>query len=129
MTDTATGLRVVRPDPAQATPVQMDGVKETRMEILVGRQHGAPNFSMRHFVVAPGGHTPHHKHDYEHEVVVLEGEADVQYGPQVQRVRAGDVLYIAPNQMHQFRNAGTGPMRFLCMVPTSFDCGKPTPGS
>lgn len=84
------------------------------MEILVGRQHGAPNSSMRHFVVAPGGHTPHHKHDYEHEVVVLEGEADVQYGPQVQRVRAGDVLYIAPNQMHQFRNAGTGPMRFLC---------------
>jgi hypothetical protein len=31
--------------------------------------------------------------------------------------------------MHQFRNAGTGALRFLCLVPTTFDCGKPTPGS
>ena len=47
--------RIVRPDPARAAPVRMDGVKEARMEILVGREHGAPNFAMRHFVGAPGG--------------------------------------------------------------------------
>jgi quercetin dioxygenase-like cupin family protein len=121
--------RIVRPDPARAAPVRMDGVKDARMEILVGREHGAPNFSMRHFVVAPGGHTPLHSHNYEHEVVILEGEADVNYGTSVHRVRGGDVLYVAPNEMHQFRNAGTGDFRFLCFVPTSFDCGKPTPGS
>lgn len=99
------------------------------MEILVGREHGAPNFSMRHIVVAPGGHTPHHSHDYEHEVVVLEGEADVTLGDGVHRARAGDVLYIPANAMHQFRTAGEAAFRFLCMVPTTFDCGKPTPGS
>ncbi len=122
-------LLIVRPDPARTAPVEIPGVKDTRMEVLVGRAHGAPNFSMRHFVVAPGGYTPHHSHDYEHEVVVLEGEADVTYGTATHRVRAGDVLYIAANQMHQFRNAGAAEMRFLCLVPTSFDCGKPTPGS
>lgn len=122
-------FRLVRPDASQATPVQMDGVKDVRMEILVGRQHGAPNFAMRHFVVQPGGYTPHHQHDYEHEVVILEGEAQVQFGGTTHRARAGDVLFIPANNMHQFRNEGSGPMRFLCLVPTTFDCGKPTPGA
>ena len=125
----ASTLHLVRPNPANAVPVAMDGVKDTRMEILVGRQHGAPNFAMRHYVVAPGGHTPHHAHNYEHEVIIIDGEADVTYGTATHRIRSGDVLFIAPNQMHQFRNVGAVPLRFLCMVPTSFDCGKPTPGS
>ena len=68
----ASALHLVRPNPANAVPVAMDGVKDTRMEILVGRQHGAPNFAMRHYVVAPGGHTPHHAHNYEHEVIVID---------------------------------------------------------
>jgi quercetin dioxygenase-like cupin family protein len=122
-------FRQVRPDPARAEPLSMDGVKGTRMEMLVGRAHGAPSFSMRHFVVEPGGHTPHHQHDYEHEVVILEGEADVLFDSATHRARAGDVLFIPANHMHQFRNAGQEAMRFLCMVPTTFDCGKPTPGS
>lgn len=121
--------RIVTPDPARTQPVDMPGVKDTRMEVLVGRAHGAPTFSMRHFVVAPGGHTPHHQHNYEHEVVILDGEADVSLGDTTARVRGGDVLYIPANEMHQFRNAGAGNLRFLCMVPTTFDCGKPTPGS
>lgn len=126
---TAAGARIVTPDPSRTQPVDMPGVKDTRMEVLVGRAHGAPTFSMRHFVVSPGGHTPHHQHNYEHEVVILDGEADVSLGDTTARVRGGDVLYIPANEMHQFRNAGAGNLRFLCMVPTTFDCGKPTPGS
>jgi len=99
--------RIVRPDPARAAPVRMDGVKDARMEILVGREHGAPNFSMRHFVVAPGGHTPLHSHNYEHEVVILEGEADVTYGTSVHRVRGGDVLYVPYTWSHATVNLRT----------------------
>lgn len=107
----------------------MDGVSGVRMEVLVGRADGAPTFSMRHFVVEPGGHTPHHAHNYEHEVVILEGEAEVQHGAEVHRVSAGSALLIEANQMHQFRNTGRDPLRFLCFVPVTFDCGKPVPGS
>jgi len=107
----------------------MEGADRVRMEILVGRADGAPSFSMRHFVVEPGGHTPHHQHDYEHEVVILEGEAEVTHGDEKRSVGAGSVLMVEPNCMHQFRNTGSTPLRFICMVPVSFDCGKPTPGS
>lgn len=116
-------------DPAKTKPVAMDGVSGVRMEILVGRADGAPNFALRHYVVEPGGHTPHHQHDYEHEIVILEGEAEVTHGDSKERVSAGSVLMIEPNSMHQFRNTGTTPLRFLCLVPVTFDCGKPTPGS
>lgn len=122
-------MLVRRIDPERAKPVTMDGADRVRMEILVGRADGAPNFAMRHFVVEPGGHTPHHQHDYEHEVVILEGNAEVRQGDEVERVGPGSVLLIEANRMHQLRNPGPGPMRFICLVPVTFDCGKPTPGS
>ena len=67
-------MRIRKTDPATTTPVEMDGVKDVTMQVMVGRADGAPNFASRHFVVQPGGHTRHHSHDYEHEVYIIEGE-------------------------------------------------------
>ncbi|MCH2153874.1 MAG: cupin domain-containing protein [Phycisphaerales bacterium] len=116
-------------DPSTTTPVEMEGVKDVTMEVMVGRADHAPNFSMRHFVVQPGGHTPLHQHDYEHEVFIVEGEAEAECAGEVHTIKAGDVLYVPANDLHQFRNTSGAPMRFLCLVPVTFDCGKPTPGS
>ena len=113
--------------------IEMDGVKDVTMRVLVGRGDGAPNFAMRHFTVDPGGHTPRHQHNYEHEVYVLEGEGRAESDGTFHRVRAGDVLYVEPNVVHQFVNDGDAPFKFLCLVPVSYDCGQgqtePTPGS
>jgi quercetin dioxygenase-like cupin family protein len=109
--------------------MQMEGVKGVTMRMMVGRADGAPNFAMRHFTVEPGGHTPHHRHNYEHEVYVLEGRARVEQDGQFKEICAGDVVYVPPNALHQFVNIGPTPFKFLCLVPVTFDCGKPTPGS
>jgi quercetin dioxygenase-like cupin family protein len=37
------------------------------MRDLISEKDGAPNFRLRHFVIEPGGHTPLHRHDWEHE--------------------------------------------------------------
>lgn len=115
------------------TPMEIDGVKGVQMRLLVGRADGAPTFSMRHFTVEPGGYTPHHQHNYEHEVMILEGSGEAHYGDDVNPINAGDVLFIEPNMMHQFRNTGQTDLKFLCLVPTTHDCGcdgmQPTPGS
>jgi len=111
-------------------PVNMDGAEGISMSMMVGREHGAPNFSMRQFKVAPGGHTPHHQHDYEHEVLVLEGEGDVLLEGQRRPIKAGDTLFVPPDHEHQFRTPAGGPgLRFICLVPASRNCGDPTPGS
>ena len=32
---------------------------------------------------------------------------------------AGDVVLVKPNEVHQFRNSGEQPMKFLCLIPNS----------
>jgi quercetin dioxygenase-like cupin family protein len=74
---------------------------------------------MREFEVAPGGYTPRHSHDYEHEVFVLEGNGVVFEGDQQHQLATGDVIFVQPNEVHQFRNTGLAPMKFLCLIPNS----------
>ncbi|MBL9119523.1 MAG: cupin domain-containing protein [Phycisphaerae bacterium] len=107
----------------------MEGTQGVSMRILVGRSDGAPNFALRQFSVAAGGHTPHHSHNYEHEVVVIGGAGTVTYGEERFPLTEGDVLLVQPNVMHQFQADRGSDLKFLCLVPVSFDCGKTTPGS
>ncbi|MHC4947733.1 MAG: cupin domain-containing protein [Planctomycetota bacterium] len=120
-------IRRVEEIPAE--PMRMEGVQDVSMRMVVGRADGAPNFAMRHFTVAAGGHTPRHQHPYEHEVYVLGGEGRLEYDGDFHAIRGGDAVFIEPDRMHQFVNTGGEPLRFLCLVPVTHDCGRPTPGS
>ena len=100
-----------------SVPVEMQGAQGCQVRWLVGEPDGAPNFAMRQFEIAPGGHTPKHSHPYEHEVFVLAGAGLVLEGDQPRPLHAGDVLYVAPDEVHQFRNTGDEPLKFLCLVP------------
>lgn len=128
-------MLIRNPQDTQAKAMDMPGASGVTMRLMVSRDDGAPNFAMRIFEVQPGGHTPRHQHNYEHEIMILEGQADVGTSDDEAddtTAKAGDVLYIPANQTHQFRNAGDGVLKFMCMVPTEFDCGgkpAPTPGS
>lgn len=100
-------------------PVTMEGSVGCKVRWLVDESVGAPNFAMRQFEVSPGGYTPRHFHPYEHEVYVLEGEGIVMEGDTVHPLKSGDVIFVAPNEIHQFKNIGAGPLKFLCLVPNS----------
>lgn len=105
-------------------PVAMDGASGAKMRMLVGPQDGARNFHMRHFEVEPGGFTPHHQHDYEHEILVLKGQGVAQSEQGERRFAAGDVIWVPPNELHQFRNTGPTPLEFICLIPAPQDCAR-----
>lgn len=113
---------------APMRPVEMPGTQGATMAIMVGREHGAPNFSLRHIRVEAGGHTPRHSHDYEHEVFVVSGAGTVLLEGQERPIRAGDVVYVPAEEEHQFKASAEG-LRFLCLVPGTRNCGEATPGS
>ena len=119
-------MKVNHYDDIESRPVEMEGASGCSVRWLVGESDGAPNFAMRRFEVAPGGYTPQHSHPYEHEVYVLEGAGVVYEGDVEHPLQAGDVIFVAPDEVHQFRNTGSEPMRFLCMVPNSAAGGKVT---
>jgi quercetin dioxygenase-like cupin family protein len=112
-------MRVVNNMNVESRAVDMEGSSGCTVRWLVGRTDGAPNFAMRQFEVAPGGYTPKHHHPYEHEVFVLEGQGEVYEGDQPHPLKAGDVVLVTPDEVHQFRNTGDSPLKFLCLIPNS----------
>lgn len=128
-------MLIRKPQDVDARKMDMPGADGVTMRLMVGRDDGAPNFAMRLFEVEPGGCTPRHSHNYEHEVMILQGQAAVGKDNDEandESAGAGDVLFVPANQTHQFRNTGPDVLKFMCFVPTEFDCGgsvSPTPGS
>ena len=104
-----------------AQPVQVEGAHGVEIRLLVHQAQGASNFYMRQFLLAAGGHTPRHSHAWEHEVYILAGEGEAWTGVEYRKIGPGDAVFVAPNEEHQFRNVGSGQLKFLCMIPS---CGK-----
>jgi quercetin dioxygenase-like cupin family protein len=102
---------------ADAKAMEMEGARGVTMRVLLGLEAGAPTFVMRMFEVAPGGHTPMHTHDWEHEVYVLDGMGEVASPEKRLRLEPGAAVLVAPGETHQFVNTGSATLRFLCLIP------------
>ena len=121
-------MKIQSIDTHTQTPVTMPGATGARMRMLVGPAEGAAVFHMRHFEVEPGGFTPHHQHNYEHEILILKGQGSAQSEQGERTFHAGDVIWVAPNEKHQFRNTGSVPLEFICLIPAPQDCAAPAAG-
>ncbi|MBN2562717.1 MAG: cupin domain-containing protein [Phycisphaerae bacterium] len=108
----------------QQNDVEMDGAEKVKMRMLIGPEHGAKNFHMRHFEVAPGGHTPHHQHDYEHEVFVLKGTGHFKSEQGDRPFKPGDVAFIPATEKHGIVNDGDTPCEIICLIPAAEDCSR-----
>jgi len=108
----------------EAEEVLEEGAKGVRVRWLIDRKLGADKFAMRMFEFQPGGHTALHSHPWEHEVYILEGSGVVVAGGRRYEVKAGTVVYIPPNEPHQFRNEGGSVLRMLCMIPVEGCAGR-----
>jgi len=104
-----------------AQDVEVDGAEGVRIQWLFGKDDAPENFYMRLFELAPGGHTPRHGHPWEHEVYILEGEGIVASTAGDQPLTAQSVVHVPAGEVHQFRNTGRAPLKFLCLVPKTAD--------
>lgn len=93
-------------------------------QTLIGGAEGTP-FHLRYFEVEPGGYTTYERHAHQHVVVALRGKGEVRLGEAWESLSFGDVVYVSPNDPHQFRAAGDEPFGFLCIVAAERD--RPTP--
>ena len=115
-------MKVLPIDSHEQNPVAMNGANGVKMRMLIGPDDQAPNFHMRHFEVQPGGFTPHHQHDYEHEIVVLKGQGVAKSERGDRPIKAGDVIYVPANEKHQFNNPSDAPLEFICLIPAPKNC-------
>ena len=94
-----------------------NGAKGVKIRWLIHRKLGAKNFEMRLFEVDRGGYTPYHTHPWEHEVFVLEGNGFVKSEKGNIKIGPGSVVFVKPDEPHQFVNAGDGLLKFICVIP------------
>ncbi len=86
--------------------------------VLIGPNEGAPYFAIRYFEIPPAGQSSFEQHAHDHGIVILRGRARMLLGSDVHEVAAGDAIYIASNEPHQFETIGDEPLGFLCVIPS-----------
>ena len=94
------------------------GVNGVKMRRVIAEKEGAPNFVMRVFEIEPGGNTPLHTHDWEHEVFILNGSGIVVDPSGDHDIKGGDVIFVPGKEEHQFRNESDEALEFICLIPT-----------
>ena len=101
-----------------AVTMNNDVAKGITARVLIGKKDGAPNFCMRMFEIAPGGHTPLHAHAWEHEMFYHSGHGEVFGEGRWSPVAAGNMVFVKGGEDHQVRNTGSEPLVFICLIPS-----------
>jgi len=78
-------------------------------------------FEVRYFEISPGGCSSLEYHQHAHVVVCLKGKGKVRLGDKHYVLKYLDIVYIAPNEIHQLANPYNEPFGFLCIVDSERD--------
>ncbi len=109
--------KVFRYDGVEAKEVVVEGASKVKVRWLITKEMGAKNFAMRVFEIESGGCSPLHKHPWEHEVFILDGSGRLFDGEKSIPLKARDVVFVPPDELHQFKNDGKTTLRFICLIP------------
>jgi len=112
-------LKMMKTLDVGAKEIRMEGVEGVTVRWLISKDDDAPNFAMRLFEVAPGGHSPLHIHDWEHEVYIVDGTGELEFEGARRPFGKGWFLFVPPGREHRFVNTGEDALRFLCLVPNN----------
>jgi quercetin dioxygenase-like cupin family protein len=110
--------KVFRYDAVEAKDVTDEGASKFKVRWLITKELGAKKFVMRVFEAESGGCSPLHKHPWEHEVFILNGSGRLFDGEKAIPFKDRDVVFVPPDEMHQFKNDGKSTLRFICLIPS-----------
>ncbi len=98
---------------ADQIPYTGDDRKKGR-RFMLGTTHTGFNVEVHETILGPGevSHPPH-QHANEEIIVILEGTIESFVEGKTDRAGAGSISYFATNEMHNFKNVGAGPCRYV----------------
>jgi quercetin dioxygenase-like cupin family protein len=110
-------MRIKQYAEVEATHFDSGEAKAVAARVVIGKKDHAENFFMRVFAISPGGHTPKHAHDWEHEMFVHAGAGEIFGNGQWNPMKAGNVMFVPANEVHQMKNTGQETLVVVCLVP------------
>ena len=105
------------------TKMAMEGAKDVWKQVPISNEDGSPHFSFRVFTIEPNGHTPYHRHPFEHLNYVIDGEGVlVAESGEERDIKEGDFALVLPGEKHQYKNKSeSAPLIMICAVPKEFE--------
>lgn len=105
----------------EVTPINVEEIEEATHGMTIRRVistvDGATDFVMDVFEIEPGGHSALHTHPWEHQAFVISGTGVLVGDDGEAPFNVGDVIFIPSGEIHQFRNTGSVPVEFICLIP------------
>jgi mannose-6-phosphate isomerase-like protein (cupin superfamily) len=91
--------------------------KATFRGILEGRTHTGDYLEVHETVLEPGG-APHpaHHHVGEEMFLISSGTMEITINGKATRLGPGSAAFVASNEEHGLRNAGTGPAQYFVVT-------------
>ncbi|HSM01299.1 MAG TPA: cupin domain-containing protein [Acidimicrobiia bacterium] len=83
------------------------------VKMMIDSDLGADLSTMFMVQYVPGGFAGAHDHPLEEAYLFLEGEAEAKFDGETYRLEAGDVAWAGVGCVHEFRNVGSGHVRWL----------------
>lgn len=116
-------MKISRLDELVKIKPNMEGAENIYKQVPISKDDGTPSFCFRVFTVEPGGHTPFHRHPFEHLNYVIRGNGTiVMEGGEECEIKEGEFVLILPGEEHQYKNTSTSePMLFICAVPNEYE--------
>jgi quercetin dioxygenase-like cupin family protein len=114
-------MLVTRLSDVEKTVPAMEGAKDIYKQIPLSKKDGVPTFSFRVFTIKPGGHTPFHRHPFEHMNYVIKGSGVLVATDGGLELSNGDFALVLPDEKHQFRNTGKSDLVIICAVPKEYE--------
>ena len=110
-------MRIKQYAEVEATHFDSGPAKAVAARVVIGKKDEAQNFYMRVFAIGPGGHTPQHAHDWEHEMFVHAGAGEIFGNGAWNPMKAGNVVFVPANEVHQMKNTGQETLVVVCLIP------------
>jgi quercetin dioxygenase-like cupin family protein len=102
--------------PIPSEKIGIVGAEKLAVRPLVVQVDGALTFTMVLLELGPGGSTPDHSHQREEEIFVKKGTGLLKYWGKDIPLGPGHVIYLGPNEAHQFVNTGSEVLELLCVT-------------
>jgi mannose-6-phosphate isomerase-like protein (cupin superfamily) len=91
-------------------------------ELLAHRNSCVRNQTLAEARLPAGGRTTPHRHLKTEEIYyILDGQASMRVGQEVEQVGPGDAVAIPPGVSHQITNTGPGTLVFLCCCAPGYE--------
>jgi len=116
-------MKIIHLETLDKEAVIMEGAERVWKQVPISARDGSPLFCFRVFTIEPNGHTPYHRHPFEHLNYVMDGcGALVSESGEKKQLKAGDFALVLPEEKHRYENTSDSePLVMICAVPKDYE--------